>query len=286
MNENIKGGLLMALGMGSITINDVFMRTVMGDLTLFQTLFLRSLPMIPMMLVYIYLAEGVRLRLGRRDWGLMCARAGLEVFAAYLFFSAILVMPFANLSAIMQALPLTVTLAAALFLGQSFGWKRLAAILIGFCGVLMIVQPGPSGFEDGALLALTCVCVVTLRDVLTRQLSRDVPSGLAALITAMAVGFGGGLLSIGQGWADFTMAHMGLLSCAAVFAVVAYIALLAAMRVGEIAFVAPFRYTSLVFAIVLGFLVFGERPGGWVLLGAALVIGTGLFTMYREHQNR
>lgn len=276
----------MALGMGSITINDVFMRTVMGDLPLFQTLFLRSIPMVPMMLAYIYFTESFRPRLGRRDWGLICARGGLEVLAAYLFFSAILVMPFANLSAIMQALPLTVTLAAAVFLGQGFGWKRLAAILIGFCGVLMIVQPGPSGFQDGALLTLTCVCVVTMRDILTRQLSPAVPSGLAALITAMAVGFGGGLLSIGQGWSAFDATHIALLCCAALFAMVAYIAMLAAMRVGEIAFVAPFRYTSLVFAIVLGFVVFGEQPGPWVLIGAALVIGTGLFTMYREHQNR
>ncbi len=283
MTDNLKGGLLMALGMGSITINDVFMRHVMGDLEIFQTVFLRAVPMLPLMALYMRLFDPLRVRISPSDLRLLALRGGLEIIAAVLFFSALVAMPLANVSAILQALPLTVTLAAALFLGHSFGWRRLAAILLGLSGVLIVMRPSTEGLEDGAIYALACVGVVTIRDLLTRKFPAHIPNSFAALTTAAAVGMGGGVLSIWQGWAAVQPAHMGFLTCAAVFATVAYIAMVSAMRVGEIAFVSPFRYTALVFAVVLGLIVFDERPDFWTYLGSALVVGTGLFTMYREH---
>ena len=284
LSDNSRGALLMVGSMTAFTFNDACMKALSDELPLMQALFLRG--MATSILIYLFLRATGRLdlRIPRRDWGLIGLRTLGEVAAAYFFLTALFNMPFANVSAILQALPLTITLAGALFLGEAVGWRRLVAILVGFGGVMLIVRPGGEGFNIYSLYVLASVFAVALRDLTTRRLSAGVPSMTVALITAVAVGLAAGLASIVEGWAPVSRLAALQLAGSAVFVMLGYFLSIMVMRVGEIGFVAPFRYTSLVVAIILGYVIFGEWPDALTLIGAGIVVATGLFTLYREHQ--
>jgi len=184
LSDNIRGALLMTGSMTAFTINDVFMKGVLADVPLFQALFLRSCGVIVGLVILAKLLGQLRFDLGRRDWTLMLMRAASEALSAVMFLSALSRMPIANVSAILQALPLTVSLASALFLGAALGWRRLTAILVGFCGVMLIVQPGGADFNAASLYAVAAVILVTFRDVIVRRMSPDTPSMMIALSAA------------------------------------------------------------------------------------------------------
>jgi len=228
----------------------------------------------------------IRLNFPRRDWMLLGVRSVAEIGATFCFLTALYHMPLANLTAILQALPLTVALAAALVLGEPLGWRRMLAIAIGFCGVLLIVRPGAEGFSIYSVYALASVGFVTVRDLTVRRLSPAVPSLSVALINAVVVTCAGGLASGVQGWGALEPWHLGLLALASFFIIGGYLASVMVMRVGEISFVAPFRYTGLIWALALGYLAFGDWPRPLTLLGAAIVVAMGMFTLYREAQQR
>jgi S-adenosylmethionine uptake transporter len=169
-----------------------------------------------------------------------------------------------------------------LFLGDPVGWRRMTAICIGFFGVMLIVQPGTEGFNIYSLSALLAALLVTGRDLVTRTLSPAVPSMTVAVITAAAVCVVGGVLSTFEPWVALGLRDLLYIFAASVFIIGGYVFSIMVMRVGEISYTAPFRYTSLVWALVLGLLVFGEFPNTLALVGAGVVVATGLFTFFRE----
>lgn len=206
-----------------------------------------------------------------------------EAVGSVAFILALVFTTLSGASAILQATPLAVTLGAALFLGERVGWRRWTAIGIGFIGVLLIIQPGLAGFTPASLFSVVAVFLLAARDLA----SRAVPAGVASVQLA-SWGFlslvpGGVAVLLVMGDPPATLAASDLLRLAATLVIgcLGYYAIIAATRVGEISAVVPFRYTRLVFAMVLGALVFGERPGALMLLGSALVIGTGLYTIWR-----
>ena len=286
ISDNARGAAFMVGSMTAFTLNDVFMKLAGADLPLFQAVFLRGLCVLGLLTVLCVAMGQLRTDFSRKDWALMCVRGMCEVVVAYLFISALFNMPIANVSAILQALPLTVSLAAALFLGEALGWRRLVAILVGFIGVLLIVQPGGTGFNAYALWVVAAVFVVTLRDLAARRMSRDVPSTMAALVAAVFVTCASGVASAYIDWTPMTFGSWGLLAGAGVFIIGGYIFSVSAMRVGEISVVAPFRYTSLLVALITGYIVFAEIPNTLALIGATIVVVTGLFTLYREGRAR
>lgn len=280
----MRGAALMTLSMAGYTFNDVCMKLLAPDMPLFQAVFLRGI----FASIFIFLLArrmgAVRLRLPRRDWGLIALRTVGELGATYCFLIALFNMPIANVTAILQAVPLILALAAALFLREPLGWRRLGAILIGFAGVMLIVQPGGEGFTVWSSYALIAILFITLRDLSARRLSPDTPSLMVSLIAAIAICLGAGLASTTEVWAPVTLQTGGLLVLAALFILMGYLASVAVMRVGDIGFTAPFRYTGLLWALVLGWLVFGDWPDALTLLGAGIVVATGLFTLFRERQ--
>ena len=278
----MQGAMLMMGSMAAFTVNDAFMKLMGGHLPFFQVLFMRSVG-VTVLLVLIALGSGAfRRTVLRRDRGLIALRTVAEIGAAYFFISALFRMPIANVTAIIQALPLTVTLGAALVLREPVGWRRFTAIAIGFIGVFLIVRPGGDGFSVWSVYALLAVVCVTVRDLAARRLSREVPSLLVALAAAVGVlAFSGVGAAFGD-WAPFSAQDWLLLVGAVFFILGGYLFSVMAMRVGEIGFVAPFRYTSLLVALFIGLLVFGDWPDALTLLGAAIVVATGLFTLWRE----
>lgn len=284
LSDNMRGALFMVGAMTTFTVNDGFMKAASVDLSVMQATFWRSMMVLPLMVILCVMLRQLRFDFSRRDWGLLLIRAVGEMLGAIFFLTALFNMPFANVSAILQALPLTVSLGAAVFFSEPLGWRRLTAILIGFAGVLLIVQPGGADFSVYSLYAVGCVFAATTRDLAARRMSAKVPSTFAGLVAAIGVLLMSGIGTLFEESVPMTLMSFICLVFSSLFIVAAYVFSVSAMRVGEIGFVAPFRYTSLLVALLLGSLVFGEIPSATMLLGAGIVVAMGLFTLYREQQ--
>ena len=284
LTDNMKGALIMALSMALFTLNDVFMKSLAGEVSLYQILTLRNGAVTLVLLALAARTGAFRRGLSRRDAGLAVIRGLAEVATAYFFLNALFNMPLANVTAVLQSAPLVVMVAAAIFLNEPVGWRRASAVAAGFVGVLLIVRPGPEGFNIFAIYTLIAVGCITVRDIVTRKLSRDAPTFLVTAITSGLVCVAFGLYSVNVEWVALTPVSGGLILGAVVVIVGAYICSVQAMRVGEVSFVSPFRYTALLWALLLGFVVFGDFPAPLTLLGAAIVVGSGLYSFYRELQ--
>ncbi len=282
--NNLKGALLMMGSMAGFVINDTFIKLVSTDVPLFQTLFIRGI-VASFILGWIARNRGtLRPVLNNSDLKYLVLRGIGEVGSTLCFLTALYNMRLANATAILQSMPLAVTLAAAVFLGHSVGWRRYLAIAIGFSGVLIIVRPGYEGFNNYSLLAVLAVVFLVIRDLSTRTLSESMPSSFVALYAAVLIMSVGGILSFFKGWENVSFQNIFILMLSACFIVIGYLCAVMAMRVGDIAFVSPFRYSVLVWAIILGYLVFGDIPDALMLMGATIVCAMGIFTFYRERK--
>lgn len=282
MSPNTIGALMMMASMAAFVINDTFLKLTDGAVPLFQLIFLRGVLATALIFILARSLGSLKLTLAPRDKMLVALRGLTEVVTAYFFLSALFNMPLGNLTAIMQVAPLTVTLGSALLYREAVGWRRMLAILIGLFGVMLIIRPGAEGFNIWSLYALAAVFCVTLRDLITRQLSAGVPGMTVTLYTTVAVMLASGLASLTQEWAPVNPQNGLFIGGSAVFVLAGYFFSIQVMRTGDVSFVAPFRYTGLIGAMIIGLLVFGEVPTALTLLGAAIVIATGMFTFYRE----
>ncbi|QXT38777.1 DMT family transporter [Gymnodinialimonas ceratoperidinii] len=280
--DNLKGMGWMTLAMLGFALADTFIKLTLGALPVGQVVAIFGFGGALVFGVWAAI-KGERIADRALFTRPFVFRLMSEILGTMCFTFALSVIDLSLLSAIIQANPLMVTLGAALFLGASVGWRRWVAILIGLVGVLIIVRPGLEGFDANSLWALGAVIGLTGRDLATRAISREVSTHLLAAWGFLAAGIAGLILLAGTGGAALPDALLTAQLCAAlVFALVAYYAVTAAMRVGDIPTVTPFRYTRLVFALILAFVVFNERPDQWTLIGAGIVIATGLYTLWRE----
>lgn len=284
MSPNLTGALLMMGSMACFTLNDIFLKLTAGTVPLFQLLTMRSIITCLLILALRDRLGAMHFRIARRDWKFIVARAGSEVVIAYFFLNALFNMPIANLTAILQVVPLAVTLGSLIFLREAVGWQRLTAIAVGFCGVLLIVKPGAEGFNVWSIYALIAMLGVTFRDLVTRQLSPSVPSVTVTLVTASSVMVAAGLASLSAPWATFGVGTGLLIAGSAIAILGGYLFSVQVMRTSDVSFTAPFRYTGLIFALVAGWFVFEEWPGLLTMIGAVIVVATGVFTFYRERR--
>lgn len=282
ITDNTRGALLMMASMASFTFGDTCIKALGSTLPLSQIMTIRGVVASLFILGLAHTLGHVRLRIPRRDLGLVAIRSLAEVAASYFFLTALVHMPIANITALLQMLPLTVTVGGALFFAEPVGWRRWLAIAVGFAGMLLIVRPGSEGFDAWSLYALIAVACVTLRDLSTRRMSAAVPSLMVTLAAAVSVLIFSLFWSLGQDWQPIGGSSALLLAAASAFIVAGYSFSVMVMRVGEVSFVAPFRYTGLLWALVLGFVVFGDWPAMLTLIGAGLIVGTGIFTLWRE----
>ncbi len=224
----------------------------------------------------------LHLNFSNHDKWLILLRCLAELGGAFLFLSALVHIPLANVSAVLQALPLTVTLGAMFFFGEIVGWRRKLAIGMGFAGMLLIVRPGPDGLSVYLIYALIAVLCFTARDLVTRRMSASVPSMFVTLATSLSITVAAGIVSLFEGWAPVAPDVGLLVASSSAFVLMGYLFSVMVMRVGDVGFVSPFRYSSLIWALILGWAVFGDWPDSLTLLGAAIVVGAGLFTLFRE----
>jgi drug/metabolite transporter (DMT)-like permease len=180
-------------------------------------------------------------------------------------------------------LPLAVTLGAVVVFGEQVGWRRWLAIAAGFIGVLIIVRPGVAGFNQYSLLALCAVMFCAVRDLATKRIPKEIPSLFITLLTTVSVGTAGAVLlhPLG-GWTPMSPRTMALLVVAAILLPIGYNCIILSLRIGDISAVAPSRYAALIWATLIGYAVFGEVPDAAMIIGAAIIVGSGLYALYRE----
>jgi S-adenosylmethionine uptake transporter len=282
LSPNTLGAIFMMVSMLGFALNDAAMKAVLGRMDLFQALFLRGLAATALIGVLAVRRRALRPAMTKRDPWFLALRLVSEIGGAWCFLNALAVLPIALAAAILQVMPLAVTLAAAVFMREPLGWRRLTAILVGFAGVLLIVRPGAAGFDANALWAVAAVGFFVGRDLSTRSLSHSMHPAFVTLATALVLTAMGGIGTAAAVWTPVTAQTLVIIGAAAVLVLIGYFFGVEAMRSGEIAMVSPFRYTILLWAMLAGALLFGEIPDALSLLGAAVVVGAGLYAFRRE----
>jgi drug/metabolite transporter (DMT)-like permease len=283
--DNLRGAALMSFAMLGFSIEDMFIKLIADALPVGQIVTLLGLGGA---IIFAVLTARKKVPLFSRTLftpAIIIRNIG-EVIGTLGFITAIVLTPISSASAILQATPLVVTLGAALFLQEKVGWRRWSAILVGFLGVLLIIRPGFDAFDAKSLFALLGVVGLAIRDLATRKIPNSTSSlqiSFLAFLTLVPTGLVL-LLFTGETFLRPAGPVWLLMGSAVALGAVSYYAIVAAMRVGEVGFVTPFRYTRMIFALCVGITVFNERPDTLMLLGAAIVIASGIFTVWRERK--
>lgn len=278
----------MALAMASFVANDALVKFVSQSLPAAQLIFLRGLFAVALLLCAAHLmgllrtpAKGMLGPVQQVMLRPVLIRSALDALATMVYLASLFHLPLGNATAINMATPLMITLFVVLAWHEKVSMGRWVAILIGFAGVLMIVQPAADSFNAWALLCFAGTALHAARDLCTRQIPGHVPSVLITLGTAVAVTALAGVLSLAQGWQAFTSVQLALLATASVFLSVGYYLLILSNRAGDMSVVAPFRYVGLLFALILGWAVWGDLPNALAWTGIALLLGAGLYMLRR-----
>jgi drug/metabolite transporter (DMT)-like permease len=280
-NPTLRAGLFMVLAMGSFVVNDSCVKIVGQTLPVGEIIGLRgtvSVALIAAIAAWHGVIADIRHVVSRP----VATRATLDLISTVAFVTALMHMELANLTAIMQAVPLAVAFLSAVFLGEKVGIRRTTAIAVGFVGVLFILRPTPSDFTLHDGLALLIVFGVAVRDLVTKLIPAKVPTLIVALANALFVTIGGTLFGLIEGFIWPELWQLAALCAAAVFLACGYMFMVATLRLGELSATAPFRYSILLFAILSGVAVFGEFPDGWAVIGMALIVAAGLYAAHRE----
>lgn len=283
--ENSRGALLMVASMLAFAFEDLFLKRAATALPPGQVVaMIGAAGAICFWLIAAAKGQPILHRSALSRPALL--RTSSEAIATMLYITALALIPLTTNAAILQASPLAVTMGAALFLKEPVGWRRWSAIVVGFIGVLIILRPGTEAFSAPGLLTVACVFVLVARDLSTRAMPASIGTfqlttwAYIALVPAGLL-----LMALSQAppqpiasdrWVD--------LIGALVTGLAGYWAVTAAMRLGEVSVIAPFRYTRMVFVIILAMIFLAETPDAATLLGSALVIGSGLYTFAREAQ--
>ncbi|MBZ9768198.1 MULTISPECIES: DMT family transporter [unclassified Mesorhizobium] len=282
LSPNLRGALFMIVAMVGFTLNDAIAKFSSESMNMAQVMLVRG-AFASLFVGLLAWRRGALANPAAMLQPMVATRVAGEAGATVSFLIALAHLPIANVSAVLQALPLAVTMGAALFFGEGVGWRRWLAIAIGFTGVLIIVRPGFEGFSVYSLLALTSVACCAVRDLATKRIPDAIPTMLVSTATALAMTvLGALLLSPMGGWTPMSGRATTLLALAAVLVLIGYQFIIMAMRSGDISFIAPFRYTALLWSILLGLVIFGDIPDAPMTVGAAIIIGSGLYALYRE----
>ncbi len=264
----------MTLGSLAAVANDGLVRVAIEDgLGVYQALFLRGCGMIIILLIASRLRDEqfARRHLERP----LILRVVAEVAVAAAFFTAIVHLEFANAQTILMAAPFAVTLAAAR-LGEHVSHRSYVFVAIGFVGVVAVVRPTPGGFSPWALLVVVAAAALVVREFATQRISASTPPLPIALLTAVAITTMMGPVSVLAGWELITVRAAITLALSCVCLVAGYLFLIESVRVGDLSVSAPFRYTTVVGAVVVGLTFFSETPDLLTALGCTLIIVAGV----------
>ncbi len=285
---NRRGIIDMSIGMAFFIGNDALAKLVSESLPGPQVIFIRGV-FASLLMLMVCAALGAFRRdaasgqlLARQLLNArLLARASLDAIGTVVYLTALFKMPLGNATAINMATPLFITLMAVVAFKERVGLARWLAIALGFGGVLLIVQPSAAGYTDGnsawALLCLGGTLLLSVRDLMTRMIPGHISSLLVTLSAVLAIPLLAGVIVAFQGWQPVTLRQLALLAGAGALLSGGFFQLVRALRAGQMSVVAPFRYTGLVYALLLGWLLWGDVPNALAFTGIGLLAATGLF---------
>ena len=282
MSENFRGALIMMVCMSAFVLNDAFVRLAGNSLPLAQILFIRGLITTIVLLTFAIYGGVFSSKVSKKDKWRIFFRSIAEALTSYFFLTAVMNMPFANVTAILQILPMTVTLAAAFVFKEKVGIIRITLILAGFLGVVLIISPSTDGFNLYAIYALIAVFLITTRDLITRKISSRVPTLLPTVSASIGVLIFSVFLLINTPFQPLNTQNSLFILLAAFFIIFGYYTAVLVMRSGEISFISPFRYSAILFALILGLIFFDEKPEKTAFFGIVIVMVAGIFLMLRN----
>lgn len=267
--------------MAGFVLNDAFMKVILETLPLGQALFMRSLfALLILSVIATFIAPiPVKAALVKP---LPLLRNSLEVLGNLCFLTALMHMPLANLAAILQAVPLTVTAGAALFMGMAVGWRRWSAIGVGLIGVILVIDPRIDGFNAWSLLGLATVLIAAARDLITRKIDPSISALSLLTITMIFLGLTGLGIGLAEDWIWPGGVEIACLFAASFLIMMAHFAIVLAMRTGNFAAAAPIRYTGVIIATIVGYLVWGDVPNTMMIIGTCIIVASGLYAYLRE----
>ena len=278
---NLTGIVAMMASMAAFVANDTCVKLVHESVPLGELILLRNgfatLMTLAFGIVFSGLAWPRNAPVRLLGWRLVG-----ELLSTIFFLSGLVALPIADATAIGQFTPLAITAAAAIFLKEHVGWRRWSAAISGLIGVLLIVRPGTAAFSPAALLILAAVATVVLRDLATRYISGAVPTLTLTLMSAAVGTLAGAMMLPFATWVTPSAKEIALIVVCALFLTLGYALVIVAMRNGEVATVSPFRYAVIPFALLSGWLVWGQLPDSIQMLGIAILVAAGIYTFHRE----
>lgn len=284
MTDNLRGSLLMVLAMLGFAFEDSLLKLAAREIPLGEVLALMGMIGVALFAAMARAKGNPALPRGLLS-RTMAVRSVFEVIGRVFYALALALTPISQASAILQATPLVVVLGAALLFGEKVGALRWLLICAGFGGVLIIIRPGLEGFSALSLLAVIGLIGFAGRDLATRAAPPALTNAQLGVAGFLMLGLSGVILTAINGEAiSIDMLGVGYTAGAACFGVAAYAALTQAMRTGEVGVVTPFRYSRLLFALIIGFTVFGERPDALTLIGSAIIVACGVVILSQSRR--
>lgn len=282
--ENLRGGMIVTFSMAVFSVEDALIKDLASRYPVGQVMLMLGLGGATVFFVIAGDAGRRAILRGFRSGTLMLRNLG-ECLGAATYTAALALVSFSTVAAVFQATPLAITAAAAVFLGEKVGWRRWSAVAAGFVGVLMIIRPGLAGFEPAAGLVLVTVVAIAFRDIITRKIPAGMPSGAVACHGFLSVAATGAVfLALSGGFTPPAASDLGKIAAAVAAGTAGYYAIVAAMRIGDTSALMPYRYSRLVFSLIIGVTVFAERPDAPTLAGAGLILGAAFYTFLRERR--
>ena len=281
--NNAKGIVMMLFSMASFALGDTFVKTSESFLSPAQIMFfLISGGLILFALIAV--AKGENLKEPRAFAPVLLLRYCTEMIGLLGMIMALTSVPLSIVGAVTQASPILVAVGAVIFLRETVSWRRWSSIAIGFCGVVLVIQPWGESLDYAVLWAVLALVGFSVRDLVTRLTPPDIASASLATFTMVAA------LPFTATWVLFTgekffpaEINWIIVGCMVILGSVGYLLLITSLRLGELSAIMPFRYSRIVFLLIFGVLFFGESPSLSMLLGSALVIVSGIYLMWREH---
>ena len=282
MNANLKSIMLMVIAMGCLTLTDMLIKILSHKLPIGQVMILYGVGALAVFWVLLRV-KGESIQLSPLTNPAVVWRNVGDLIAMNSMFLALVYVPLSTIGAVIQAVPILVTASAALFLGERVGLKRASAILIGFLGTLLIIQPGAANFDITATLVLIAAVGMAIRDIATKLVRETFSTLLLSFYSCFLFIFSGSILLCIKGDPSVPdLENSAIIVSMIVAGCMGFFFMTEAVRLGDMSVVIPFRYTRLLFSMAAGILILGEQVNAIMLIGSALTILSGLYIWRRE----
>ena len=280
--KNSKGIFLMIISMASFAVGDTFVKISGAFLSPAQIMFFL---IAGGLIIFAMIAKfkGENLLDSRAFSQVLIIRYLAEMIGLMAMIMGLTKIPLSVVGTVTQASPILVAAGAVFFFKEIVSWRRWSSIVIGFIGVVLVIQPGSQNLDYAVIWAVVALVAFSIRDLVTRLTPPDIPSASIATFTMIAA------FPFTAGWVFFggekffpPEIDWVVVSSMIILGSFGYLLLITSLRLGELSAIMPFRYSRIVFLLILGVLVFGERPTASMLVGAALILISGVYIMWRE----